>query len=88
MSITPYKILHDFFSATNVSVKVALAPESDVIRLELSCWKGTPRKFGSERMLPNPKLSVFQTEICEFPYFRQIFRVAVCLLIIVLDNSD
>ena len=40
-------------------------------------------------MLPNPKLSVFQTEICEFPYFRQIFRVAVYLLIIVqLDNSD
>ena len=68
--------------------KSLLAPESDVIRLELSCWNGTPRKFGSEGMLPNPKLSVFQTEICEFPYCRQIFRVAVCLLIIVLDNSD
>ena len=26
--------------------KSLLAPESDVIRLELSCWKGTPRKFG------------------------------------------
>ena len=64
--------------------KSILAPESDVFRLELSCWKGTPRKFGSEGIFPNPKLAVFQTEICDFP----IFRVAVHVLIIVLDNSD